>query len=199
MHLFLGVEYLNSYKLIVSIMDRNSKVIQIAPYTVEGLFHLIDHSDIRVIAFNLDFNPQHMASFQNRAIKDFTKKLYEYFEFRILDKDKKSFRTIVYTDTEEFFKKIIRKEILPETTPEGIEQRLYNMPKTGIKLNRNLLSKDRQILPKQINAIILSYTALSYFTNNFEFMEEDEIYILPKYRYIPLKNRSSENQENSLK
>lgn len=197
--MFLGVEYLNSYKLIVSIMDRNSKVIQIAPYTVEGLFHLIDHSDIRVIAFNLDFNPQYMASFQNRAIKDFTKKLYEYFEFRILDKDKKSFRTIVYTDTEEFFKKIIRKEILPETTPEGIEQRLYNMPKTGIKLNRNLLSKDRQILPKQINAIILSYTALSYFTNNFEFMEEDEIYILPKYRYIPLKNRSSENQENSLK
>lgn len=196
--MFLGVEYLDSYKLIVSVMDRNSKVIQIAPYTVEGLFHLLDHSDIRVIAFNIDFNCHFISSLNNRIIKDLPKKLYEYFDFKIFEREKRSFRTIVYTDTDIFFKKIIRKEVLPEHTLEGVEQRLYNLPKTGIKLNRNILSKDRQVIVKQINAIILSYTALSYSTNNFELIE-DENYIIPKYRYIPVKNRNQEDHENSLK
>lgn len=197
--MFLGVEYLDSYKFVISLMDRNSKVVQISTYTLEGLLHLIDHSDVRVIAFNIDFTPQYTASFQNRIIKDLPKKLYEYFEFKTFDRDKKSYRTIVYTDTEEFFKKIIRKEVLPEDTLEGIEQRLYNIPKTGIRLNRNFLSKDRRVLVKQINAVILSYTALSYLTNNFEYIEDGENYICPRYKYVPLKSRNSENQENSLK
>lgn len=197
--MFLGVEYLDSYRLVVSLMDRGSRVVQISPYTLEGLFHLIDHSDIRVVAFNTDFNSRYMSSLQNRIIKDLPKKLHEYFEFRVFDGERKAFRTIVYTDTDEFFRKVIRKDLLPQDTVEGIEQRLYNIPKTGIKLNRNLLSKDRQTITRQINAVILSYTALSYFTNNFEIIEDGEPYITPKYRYVPLRNRNAENQENSLK
>lgn len=197
--MFLGVEYLNSYRLVVSLMDRGSRVVQISPYTLEGLFHLLDHSDIRVVAFNIDFNSRYMSSLQNRIIKDLPKKLYEYFEFRVFDGERKSFRTIVYTDTDEFLKKVIRKDLLPQDTVEGIEQRLYNIQKTGIRLNRNLLSKDRQTITRQINAVILAYTALSYFTNNFEIIEEGELYIVPKYRYVPLRNRNTENQENSLK
>lgn len=197
--MFLGIEYLSSYKLVVSLMDRGSRVVQISPYTLEGLFHLIDHSDIRVIALNINFNSRYMSSLQNRIIKDLPKKLYEYFEFKVFEGERKSFRTIVYTDTDEFLKKVIRKDLLPQETVEGIEQRLYNIPKTGIKINKNILSKDRQTIIKQINAVILSYTALSYFTNNFEIIEDGEFHIIPKYRYIPLKNRGQENQENSLK
>lgn len=180
---------------IASVMDRYSKVVQISPYTLEGLFHFLDHFDIRVIALNIDFNAGFMSSFQNKSVKSLEKKLYEYFEFRVInEKDKKYYRTIVYTDVDEFFKKVIRKEILPINTAEGIEQRLYNIPKTGIKLNRNLLSKNREVLTKQLNAVILSYTALSYHTNNFDFIDDEELYIIPKYRYVPLKSR---NQENS--
>lgn len=193
--MYLGLEYLNSYVFIVSVMDKYSKVVQISPYTLEGLFHFLDHSDVRVIALNIDFNAGFMSSFQNKSVKHLEKKLYEYFEFRVInEKDKKYYRSIVYTDVDEFFKKVIRKEILPINTAEGIEQRLYNIPKTGIKLNRNFLSKNREVLIKQLNAVILSYTALSYHTNNFDFIDEEESYILPKYRYVPLKSR---NQENS--
>lgn len=190
--MYLGIEHLNSSIFIISVMDRQSKVVQISPYTIEGIFHLLDHFYIKVIAFNIDFNIMHMSSFQNRSIKNIEKKLEEYFEFRLIDsKDKKSQRTIVYTDADEFFKRVVRKDILPIDSIEGIEQRLYNIPKTGIKLNRNLLSKDRDILIKQINAVILSYTALSYHTDNFEFIHDDDFYIIPKYRYVPLKNRKS--------
>lgn len=189
--MYLGIEYLNSSIFVISVMDRQSKVVQISPYTIEGIFHLLDHSYIKVVAFNIDFNILHMSSFQNRSIKNIEKKLEEYFEFRLIDnKDKKNQRAIVYTDVDEFFKRVVRKDILPINSVEGIEQRLYNIPKTGIKLNRNLLSKDRDILIKQINAVVLSYTALSYHTNNFEFIYDDDFYIVPKYRYVPLENRN---------
>lgn len=191
--MFLGIEHFNNYLLMVSVMDRGSKVIQVSPYTVEGLFHLIDHSDVRVIAFNFDFNANFNSTLSNRALKNLNKNLYEYFEFRVIENiEKKSFRSIVYTDTEEFFKKIIRKDVMPIHTPEGIEQRLYNIPKTGIRLNRNILSKSKEIVQRQINAIVLSYTAYCYHNNNYEVFEEEEsFYIVPKYRYVPLKDRES--------
>ncbi|MCX7738344.1 MAG: hypothetical protein N2Z80_02865 [Hydrogenothermaceae bacterium] len=173
-------------------------MVQLSQYTLEGLFYLLDHSNLRVVAFNLDFNLSFNTSLSNRALKSLSKNLAEYFEFRTVQReDRKSFRSIVYTDVEEFFKRIIRKELQPMNTPEGVEQRLYNIPKTGIKLNRNLLSKNRDILQRQIKAIILSYTAYSYYTNNYEILEEeDSFYIIPKYKYIPLKERVS--PENSL-
>lgn len=177
---------------VVSVMDNSSRVVQLSQYTLEGLFHLLDHSKVRVVAFNLDFNLSFNTSLSNRALKSLSKNLAEYFEFKTAQKENRnSFRSVVYTDVEEFFKRIIRKELQPMNTLEGVEQRLYNIPKTGIKLNRNLLSKNKDILQRQIKAIILSYTAYSYYTNNYEILEEDSFYIIPKYRYVPLKERES--------
>ncbi|MEZ0323614.1 MAG: hypothetical protein ABWJ98_04815 [Hydrogenothermaceae bacterium] len=189
--MYLGVEYLKSNLFITSIMDSNLRVIQLSQYTYEGLLHLLEHTDISVIGFNYDFNVKFGSSLSNRIVKDMSSKLYKYFDYKTVESRDDSYeKAIVYSDVEELFKKVIRKELIDEDTPEGLEQRIYNLPKTGIKLNRNWISKDRKIAIKQLNAVILSFAAYSYGVRSFDYIaDENSFYILPKYRYIPKAKR----------
>ncbi|MEJ5173393.1 MAG: hypothetical protein WHT47_06730 [Hydrogenothermaceae bacterium] len=194
--MYLGVEYLKSNLFITSIMDNGSKVIQLSLYTYEGLLHLLDHRDISVIGFNYDFNVKFGSSLSNRIVKNISSKLYEYFDYRVVENRNDSYeKAIIYSDVEEFFRKVIRKDLLDEDSPEGLEQRIYNLPKTGIKLNRNWISKDRKVAIKQLNAVILSFAAYSYGIRNFDYItDESSFYIVPKYRYIPKAKREEEQK-----
>ncbi|MCX7760313.1 MAG: hypothetical protein N2Z81_03925 [Hydrogenothermaceae bacterium] len=197
--MYLGVEYLKSNLFLTSIMDDNAKVIQLSQYTYEGLLHLLDHRDISVISFNYDFNVKFGSSLSNRVVKNISSKLFEYFDYRVVESRNDSYeKAIIYSDVEEFFRKVIRKDLIDEDTPEGLEQRIYNLPKTGIKLNRNWISKDRKVAVKQLNAVILSFAAYSYGVRNFDFItDENSFYIIPKYRYISKAKREQEELSNN--
>lgn len=182
--MFLGIEHLRDNLFITSLINAEAKVLQISPYTYEGLIHFIDHRDIKVITFNYDFDAKFILGHPSKVIKSLTFKLKEYFDCQI-----------VYSDIDEFLKKIIRKDIYPEDTQEGIEQRLYNLPKIGIKLNRFYISKDRKVAPKQINAVMLSFVSYSYGIGNYEYIDsENNLYVIPKYRYIPRAKRENSEQ-----
>lgn len=192
--MYLGVEYLKSNLFIISIMDDNARVIQLSQYTYEGLLHLLDHRDISVIGFNYDFNVKFGSSLSNRVVKNISSKLFEYFDYRVIEsRNDNHEKAIIYSDVEEFFRKVIRKDLIDEDSPEGLEQRIYNLPKTGIKLNRNWISKDRKVAVKQLNAVVLSFAAYSYGIRNFDFItDENSFYIIPKYRYISKAKREQE-------
>ncbi|PMP77769.1 MAG: hypothetical protein C0178_01440 [Sulfurihydrogenibium sp.] len=192
--MFAGVEVKDKV-FIVSLMDNTRTVKAIFKFYKEGFLWFLDHYNPEIVAVNYDFGVSSKLSLTNKAYSNLYKEIIQDFEYRPVDK--KSFREkerrIFKSNTDEFWKKIIRKEILPADTPEGLEQRLYNLPKTGIRLNRRLLSQDKKFIGKELDAVVLSFAAYSFYNNKFETIDhEGGIWIIPRYIYVPKKDRETD-------
>ncbi|WP_028950459.1 hypothetical protein [Sulfurihydrogenibium subterraneum] len=195
--MFAGIEVKDKI-FIVSFMDNNRNVKGIFKFYKEGLLWFLDHYTPEVIAVNYDFGVSSKLSLTNKAYSNLYRDIIETFEYRQVDK--KSFREkekrIFKSNVEEFWKKIIHKDILPADTPEGLEQRLYNLPKSGIRLNRKLLSQDKKFIGKELDAVVLSFAAYSFYNNRFETIDhEGGIWIIPRYTYVPKKEREQESSQ----
>ncbi|WP_297888831.1 hypothetical protein [Sulfurihydrogenibium sp.] len=189
--MFAGVEVKDKL-FIVSLMDNNRYVKAIFKFYKEGFLWFLDHYNPDVIAVNYDFGVSSKLALTNKAYSNLFKDIVEEFEYRPVDKKsfKEKEKRIFKSNVEEFWKKIIHKDILPAETTEGLEQRLYNLPKSGIKLNKKLLSQDKRYIGKELDAVILSFAAYSFYNNRFETLESEYgIFIIPKYTYVPKKER----------
>jgi len=189
--LFAGIECVDNI-FLVSLMDENKTVKAIFKFYKEGLLWFIDHYSPNIIAVSYDFPVRSKIALINKAYSNLYKLIIEQFEYTEVDRRsfKEKEKRILKSDPEEFWKKIIRKEILPSETPEGLEQRLYNLPKTGIRLNKRLLSQNKKLIAKEIDAVILSFAGYSFYNNIFENEEtENDIIIIPKYIYVMKKGR----------
>ncbi|MFN3787314.1 hypothetical protein [Sulfurihydrogenibium azorense] len=198
--MFAGIEVKDKV-FIVSLMDNNRYVKGIFKFYKEGLLWFLDHYNPEIIAVNYDFGVSSKLSLTNKAYSNLYKDIIETFEYRQVDK--KSFREkekrIFKSNVEEFWKKIIHKDILPAETPEGLEQRLYNLPKSGIRLNKKLLSQDKRFIGKELDAVVLSFAAYSFYNNRFETIEhEGGIWIIPRYTYVSKKEREEESSQNPV-
>jgi hypothetical protein len=189
--LFAGIECVDDI-FLVSLMDENKTVKGIFKFYKEGLLWFIDHYNPNIIAVSYDFPVRSKTALTNKASSNLYKLIIEQFEYTEIDRRsfKEKEKRVLKSDPEEFWKKIIRKEILPAETPEGLEQRLYNLPKTGIRLNKRLLSQNKKLIAKEIDAVILSFAGYSFYSNRFENEEtENGIIIIPKYIYVMKKDR----------
>jgi hypothetical protein len=189
--LFVGVEVKDKI-FIVAMMD-NSKVVKgIFKFYKEGFLWFLDHYNPEIIAVNYDFGVSSKLSLTNKAYSNLYKDIIENFEYKPVDRKsfKEKEKRVFKSNVEEFWKKLIHKEILPPETPEGLEQRLYNLPKSGIKLNKRLLSQDKRYIGKELDAVVLSFAAYSFYNNRFETLEyEGGIWLIPRYTYVPKKER----------
>lgn len=193
--MFAGIEIKDKI-FIISLMDNNRNVKGIFKFYKEGFLWFLDHYNPEIVAVNYDFGVSSKLSLTNKAYSNMFRDIVENFEYRPVDKKsfKEKEKRIFKSNVEEFWKKLIHKEILPAESPEGLEQRLYNLPKSGIKLNKKLLSLDKKYIGKELDAVILSFAAYSFYNNRFETIEhENGIWIIPKYSYVPKKER----EENS--
>lgn len=189
--MFLGIDILDNI-FIVSLMDENKNVKGLFKFYKEGLLWFIDHTNPNVMAVNYDFCVKSKISDTNKSLSNLYKVIKNDFGYSEINK--KTFREkekkILKSDIEEFWKKVIRKDILPSDTVEGLEQRLYNLPKTGIRLNKKLLSINKKYIAKEIDSVVLSFAAFSYYNNRFEHIEtENGVIITPKYIYVMKKDR----------
>ncbi len=194
--LFLGIDILDNI-FIVSLMDENKTVKGLFKFYKEGLLWFIDHNNPNVISINYDFCVKSKAADTNKSLSNLYKIIQNEFGYSEVNKQtfKEKEKKILKSDVDEFWKKIIRKDILPSDTVEGLEQRLYNLPKTGIKINKKLLSTDKKYIAKEIDSVVLSFAAYSYYNNRFEHMEtESGVIIIPKYIYIMKKDREKKEE-----
>lgn len=195
--MFVGIDVLDNI-FIVSLMDENKNVKGLFKFYKEGLLWFIDHNSPKVIAVNYDFCVKSKVADTNKSLSNLYKIIKNDFEYS--EVNKKTFREkekkILKSDVEEFWKKVIRKDILPSDTVEGLEQRLYNLPKTGIRLNKKLLSINKKYIAKEIDSVVLSFAAFSYYTNRFEHIEiENGIIVIPKYIYVMKKDREEKEED----
>ena len=97
---------------------------------------------------------------------------------------------MIKTDVDLFFKKIVRKELLPVDTREGIEQRIYNLPKAGIIAKQEIFSKNRENLQREVLSVAASFSAYSIYHGQFTVEKrENEKFFIPVYSYIPKEKR----------
>ncbi|RMA97734.1 hypothetical protein [Hydrogenothermus marinus] len=171
-------------------IDENKNVKILSHFFKEGLYWFIDHHHPDILTVNIAINQEPSKT---KYALDIIHKIQKEFEYIIADENiiKKGERKIIIkTATDLFFKKIIRKDILPITTREGLEQRLYNLKKTGIKLPKGFLSKDKNKLRRELNAVISAFTSLSLNKKDYEVVESfEEKLFIPKYRFVPSTNR----------
>lgn len=200
--MFYGVD-VDYRDYTVSLMDEKKKVVGLSHFWKEGFYWFVDHHKPDIITVNF---PLEENSSKLKAAADLVQKLKKNFEYVVADKEllkEKPEKIIVKTSADLFFKKIVRKELLPIHTREGIEQRIYNLRKTGIYLDKRMLSQKRNKLIRELNAVICAFTSYSVENNSYEIVEEDgQQLIIPKYRFVPSSNRIKRrvpqgNQENA--
>ncbi len=178
---------------IVCIMDENRNVKYMSTFWKEGLFWFIDHYNPSMITINLPDEKEFDASIRLKTALEILSKLKSVFGYKsptfeeIKNKEK---NIILKTSADLFFQKIVRKNLLPFHTREGLDQRLYNLKKTGIRIPRNLLSRDRNKLRRELSAIIAAFTSYSVDKDSFEKVDiEKGFLIVPKYRFVPSTKR----------
>jgi hypothetical protein len=199
--MFYGVD--TDYRdYTVALMNEKKEVAGLNHFWKEGFYWFIDHHKPDILTVNI---PSEENPSKVKAATELIYKLRKNFEYIVADKEnikEKPEKLIIKTSTELFFKKIIRKDILPIYTREGIEQRIYNLKKTGIILNKNILSQNKERLIRELNSVICAFTSYSFQNNLYEIVEEEnDIFIVPKYKFVPSTNRIrknvSEKKENS--
>jgi len=97
---------------------------------------------------------------------------------------------VVKTDVDLFFKQVVRKELLPIDTREGIEQRIYNLPKAGIIVKPEIFSQEKNNLQKEVLSVAASFSAYSIYHGQFTIEKrENENLFIPVYSYVPKDKR----------
>lgn len=185
---FLGIQCNDDKTFTTAQMDESKNVVSISNFWKEGLLWFIDHLNPTVVAVNFSkwFN-----FVQIKNTYEVINKLIDIFEFEeAQDKVNKVEGIVVKTDVELFFNQIVRKELFPINTGEGIEQRIYNLPKAGIIIKPEMFSKNRQGLQKEVLAIATSYSAYSVYYGHFTIEKRDtEKLFIPVYSFVPKDKR----------
>jgi hypothetical protein len=184
---FLGIETNPDKTYTIALMDKNRNITSISNFWREGLLWFLDHQKTDVIAVNL---PEWYSPIQQKNALDLLHILTDIFEYKEGKEKISEDKIVVKTDSDMFFSQVVRKDLLPITTREGIEQRIYNLPKAGIKVQKELFSKDRNTIQRELGAIASAFTEYSTYHGNFNIIQkENEIFHIPIYRYIPKDKR----------
>ncbi len=187
--MYAGIEINSNKTFTVALMDSNRNISYISHFWKEGLYWFLDHSKIKILTININFRNKKHLSTNFRVYLDLKTVLisqFEFFEFSENFADKK----IALTDTDRFFEKSIRKQLLPIYTREGLEQRIYNLPKSGIYLPKYMLSKDRNRLKSELNATVSAFTSFALDNNLYTIEEEnEEKIVVPLYKFVPKEKR----------
>ncbi len=221
--MYLGINVGTDRTFVITEMNQEKEVTNITKFWKEGLLWYIEHKRPRIVSIdspvcltkNITKAEEQLNIERNQGegeelpldVKfsiEITNKLISLLGYEIaneenyLDKEKK---LIARVHPEAFYKKIVRKELLPITYREGIEQRLYNLKKTGIKLDKTILSKDRKTLVRELNSLIGAFNSYSIDNNSVEIFgdkKECQIFV-PKYKFVPKSRviRSSEKHKDS--
>ena len=204
--MYIGINVGDDRTFVITEMNENKEVVNITKFWKEGLLWYIEHNRPRIISIDsplflsknitkaeeqlgIERNPkEEELPLEVKYSVELVNKLISLFNFEIaneknyLDKEKKLISRVF---PEAFFKKIVRKELLPISSREGIEQRLYNLKKTGIELDKNILSKNKKTLIRELKSIIGAFNSYSIDNNLVEiFGSEEECQIfVPKYRF----------------
>ncbi len=221
--MYLGINVGNDRTFVITEMDNNRKITNIAKFWKEGLLWYVEHNRPRIISIDspmllsknitkaeeqldiqreqgegdeLPLNVKYSVEITNKLISLLGYEIAN--EENYLNKEKK---LIARVYPEAFFKKIVRKDILPISYREGIEQRLYNLKKTGIELDKSTLSKDRKTLIRELYSIIGAFNSYSIANNSVEIYgdkKECQIFV-PKYKFVSKGRvrRKSEEHKNS--
>ncbi len=197
--MYAGVEISSNKTFTVALMDSNRNVSYIGHFWKEGLYWFLDHTKIKILTLNLNFKDKKHLSTNFKIYLDLKNVLlsqFEFFEFPEIDKEK----VFALTDTDRFFKKSIRKELLPIYTREGLEQRIYNLPKSGIHLPKYMLSKDRNRLKRELNATVSAFTSFAIDKDLYTVEEENgEKIVVPIYRFVPKEKRVITGSASTLR
>ena len=197
--MYAGIEINSNKTFTVALMDSNRNISYISHFWKEGLYWFLDHSKIKILTININFRNKKHLSTNFRAYLDLKTVLisqFEFFEFSEDFVDKK----IALTDTDRFFEKSIRKQLLPIYTREGLEQRIYNLPKSGIYLPKHMLSKDRNRLKSELNATVSAFTSFALDNNLYTVEEENgEKLVVPLYKFVPKEKRIVTGASSALR
>lgn len=187
--MYAGIEINNNKTYTISLMDSNRNVSYIGYFWKEGLYWFLDHSKIKILTINLNFKNKKHFSTAFKSYIDLKNVLTSQFDFFVFPEDRGE-KLLALTDTDKFFEKSIRKELLPIYTREGLEQRIYNLPKSGIYLPKYMLSKDRNRLKSELNATVAAFTSFAIDNNLYTLEEEkEEKLVVPVYKFVPKDKR----------
>ncbi len=187
--LFLGIQCNQDRTFTATIMNKSRQVLSITNLWKEGLIWYLDHSNPTVVSINLS---TWFREIQTKNAYDIFSTLVNVFEFTPSEENIKTPEKIVIkTDVDLFFKQLVRKELLPIKTREGLEQRIYNLPKAGIMVKPKMFSSDRNQLQKEVVSVATAFASYSVYQGQFTVKHRDsDILHIPVYRYISKKERS---------
>ncbi|MBK3333308.1 hypothetical protein GWK41_09525 [Persephonella atlantica] len=186
--LFLGIQCNQDRTFTAAVINESRQVISITNLWKEGLIWYLDHINPSVVAVNFSL---WFKENQTKNAYEIIHKLIDIFDFVPADREiKTAEKLVIKTDTDLFFKQLVRKELLPIKTREGIEQRIYNLPKAGITVKPEMLSADRNKLQKEVISIGTAFASYSVYHGQFTIEERNnDILHIPVYRYIPKSER----------
>ncbi|WP_457642431.1 hypothetical protein [Persephonella sp.] len=190
--MYVGININGDRTFTVAVLDKYRNVVNINHFWKEGLYWFLDHSKAKIVVININLKDKENLTSRTRHLFELMNVLLENFEFEQLDMKRSMYNSkfVAVTDTDMFFKQIVRKELLPLNTREGIEQRIYNLSKAGVVIKDHLLSIERNKLKNEINAIAAAYTSYAVEKNTYYFHEEEDItFLVPEYSYVPISQR----------
>ncbi len=194
--MYAGVEINSDRTLTVTLMDKNRNITYIGYFWKEGFYWFLDHFNIKILTFNLSFKDKKYFEQRFKVYLDLKSILETEFDF-VYFPDKLDLKEGYYclTDADKFFERSVKKELMPIYTREGLEQRIYNLPKSGIYLPHYMLSKDRKKLKSEVNATVAAFTSFSVDNNLFSVeRDNDEEIVVPVYRFVPKGKRVISSQ-----
>ena len=186
--IFLGIQSNEDKTFTVAQMDKNRNILSISNFWEEGLLWFLDHSNPSVVSVNFS---EWFDSVQSKNAYEVISKLVELFGFEEAEESVSNAEEIVIkTDVDLFFKQLVRKELLPINTREGIEQRVYNLPKAGIIVRPEMLSKEKKYLQREVTAVATAFAGYSIHHSQFKIEErEGNKLFIPVYRFVPENKR----------
>ncbi len=211
--MYVGVNVGNDNLLIVTTMDENRVVKSINKFWKEGFLWFIEHTNPKIVSMDAAIILNRHMTEAEAQLQVFERKnpkivpprvrlatelaqiLTENYGFTIADEEtvkNKDIKLIARTFPDAFYKKFIRRELLPPDTREGLEQRLYNLPKTGVVYKKEILDEqDKKFLRRKLSSIICAFCSYSIDRGNIEIYgkKEEEQIIIPKYKFVPKKDR----------
>ncbi len=215
--MYVGIDVGKDRTFVVAVMDENKVVKSINTFWKEGLLWFLEHNRARIISVNAPLYIHHEQTeaekqlgleppiLENKEIVGVPKYSFELFNklYTLLGYELANEKNIKNTSkklvarvyTQPFYERMIKKEVLPITTREGIEQRLYKLPKTGIIVDRNILSTDRKMLAREVESIIAAYNSYCIDRGDVEIygkLGEEQIFS-PKYKFV-LKSKRFSNE-----
>ncbi len=190
--MYIGIEINPDRTFTVAVMNEDRNVVYISNFWKEGLYWFLDHMKGKILTVNINFSDRKYSQIKEKLFFELKDVLISNFEYEPFTKEKE--KVFALTDTDRFFEKAIRKELLPIYTREGLEQRLYNLPKSGIYFPEIMKSKSLKKLRSEVNAIISAFT--SYCIQHGLYTKEniaDKDLVVPIYKYVPKSKRVVSN------